>query len=599
MADFNLFLDELRNRIPLSQVISKKVKLSRKGKDWTGLCPFHNEKTPSFIVNEHKGFYHCFGCGAHGDIITFEMKANNLPFIEAVEKLANEAGLQVPRANPEDKEKREKRTSSFEVMELAAKYFHKQLSLVKGQNALNYLMNRGIKQDTIAKFKLGYAPSGSNLKAHLNSKNINENSLLELGLISENDKKKRYDFFRDRVIIPIMDKQGRVIAFGGRVLDDSLPKYLNSPDTPIFNKRRILYNLSNAREAGYSRKQLIVCEGYMDVIALDMAGYENAVAPLGTALTEEQIGELWKIVDDPILSFDGDKAGVRAAMRSIDRVLPILQPGKTLKFVFLPDKLDPDEFLKERGKEEFEKLLQNAKPLADIIWMKNQEGNYLKTPEQKAKLEQDIMNDIARIENKTVQGYYQREMNNRVWQNLKMNKNCKAKSKFGSNNRVQQSVQKIVRPDLKEDNILLYDIIAQLIYCPKLVSKYEENLLSLNVKSGELKELLSLIVEITSESDGVENKELIAILKKGHNKLLNIVYPKVEIAYKQRLEEFMVDGEIEKKINIMRIEDLDLEIKECLDIIKGSDSVEKNVSERYFALKKEKESLLNDVNDDF
>lgn len=309
-ADLQKFLDELRARISIVDVVGAKVKLVRKGREYQACCPFHNEKTPSFTVNEAKGFYHCFGCGAHGDIIKFEMEANNLPFMDAVHKLADKAGLRVPQLSHENREEIEKRASQYDIMEMAAKFFEKCLRLPEGIRAMDYLANRGFGDDTIAKFRLGYAPNNNGLKALLASKGISEAEMHELGLIAvpEDKSRRSHDFFRDRVIIPIMDKRGRVIAFGGRIMGDGQPKYLNSPETPVFNKRRVLYNLNHARDKAFEARNIIVCEGYMDVIAMDKYGIEYAVAPLGTALTEDQIQEAWRVCPMPTLCFDGDSA---------------------------------------------------------------------------------------------------------------------------------------------------------------------------------------------------------------------------------------------------------------------------------------------------
>ncbi|MBP5615052.1 MAG: DNA primase, partial [Alphaproteobacteria bacterium] len=319
-SDLQKFLDELRSRLSVADVVGEKVKLVRKGREYIGLCPFHNEKTPSFTVNEAKGFYHCFGCGAHGDIIRFEMEANGLPFMDAVEKLAHKAGLTLPKFSKENSLEHQKRQSLFEIMELAVAFYEKQLRLPVGAKGLEYFYHRGLDDALIKKFRLGYAPSSNNLKAYLKSEGVNEFDMSELGLIvtpQEGDKTTR-DFFKDRVMIPIFDKQNRPIAFGGRIMGDGQPKYLNSPETTLFNKRQMLYNYNFARDAGYAAKRLVICEGYMDVIALDKFGFSYAAAPMGTALTEEQIMQAWKVVSEPVLCFDGDAAGIKAAIRSID-----------------------------------------------------------------------------------------------------------------------------------------------------------------------------------------------------------------------------------------------------------------------------------------
>ncbi|MGE5545495.1 MAG: DNA primase, partial [Solirubrobacterales bacterium] len=332
------FLDELRVRVPLAGVVGRRVKLARKGREHQGLCPFHNEKTPSFTVNEDKGFFHCFGCGAHGDAIGFEMRAGHLSFTEAVERLASELGLEVPAATPEERRQEQRRASLHDAMEAACVFFEHQLLGPAGREGLAYLKNRGLSDATIARFRLGWAPdSREALKGALMSDRLPEAMLVEAGLLKKPEHGgASFDLFRGRVTFPITDRRGRVIAFGARTMGDHQPKYLNSPETPLFHKGSTLYGLAHAREQARTRGVALAVEGYMDVIALHQAGFDYAVAPLGTALTEEQIQELWRLADEPILSFDGDSAGQRAMARAAERALPILVPGKSLRFAVLP-----------------------------------------------------------------------------------------------------------------------------------------------------------------------------------------------------------------------------------------------------------------------
>ncbi|MEQ8701402.1 MAG: DNA primase, partial [Bauldia litoralis] len=311
------FLDELRNRLPVSDLVGRRVKLRKHGREHTGLCPFHNEKSPSFTVNDDKGFFHCFGCGAHGDVIGFAMQTEGLTFPEAVEKLAGMAGLQIPRETPEERARAQRARSLHDANEAAAKWFEKQLRGAQGREALDYLHRRGLSEATIASFRLGYAPdSRDGLKSALMSDGFEEAQLLEAGLlVKPEDGRASYDRFRGRVIFPINDRRGRPIAFGGRILGDGKPKYLNTSDTPLFHKGRTLYALDRAREAMRETPEVIVTEGYMDVIALWQAGFKGAVAPLGTAVTETQIEELWRLAPEPIPCLDGDEAGRRAAAR--------------------------------------------------------------------------------------------------------------------------------------------------------------------------------------------------------------------------------------------------------------------------------------------
>ena len=420
--DLQRFIEELRARVSIVDVVGTKVKLTKKGREYQGLCPFHNEKTPSFTVNESKGFYHCFGCGAHGDIIKFEMEANGLPFIDALQKLSHQAGLQMPQLTAKDKKEEEERKSLYDIMECACSFFEKSLRMPDGAKGLKYFTEkRGLSKETIQKFRLGFAPNNNALMAHLKAEGINEKEMKELGLIAipEDTSRRPHDFFRNRVMIPITNKQGRIIAFGGRVMEKIEPKYLNSPDTPIFNKRRNLYNLDKAREVAYKEKNLIICEGYMDVIALDRYGFGYAVAPLGTALTEEQIMEAWKVCSEPILCLDGDSPGVKAAMRAVDRVLPILKAGYSLKFLFLPDNQDPDEYLQAHGRESFGALMKKTRPLIDILWQKYTENEDSSTPEKKALIEKTLLAEVAKITDATVRSYYAQEIRNRIYMAFK------------------------------------------------------------------------------------------------------------------------------------------------------------------------------------
>lgn len=410
MAFPDSFLEEIRNRVPLSGVVGRSVRLIKRGREFTGLCPFHNEKSPSFTVNDDKGFFHCFGCGAHGDVIGFTMRNNGLAFPEAVEQLAGEAGLEVPRVRPEDREKADQVATLGKAMEEAAKWFQAQFHGDAGREGRAYIQKRGLKPDTIERFRLGYAPqSRTALKEAMLARGIPEPLLVESGLlIKPEDGGPSYDRFRHRVMFPIGDRRGRIIAFGGRALDPDAPaKYLNSPETPLFHKGRNLYNHAIAREAARESGTVIVVEGYMDVIALAQAGIDHAVAPLGTALTEEQIALLWRLSAEPILCFDGDNAGIRAAMRAADRALPLLEPGHSFRFAILPGGQDPDDLVKAQGRKGMDEVLAAALPMADILWRKETEGRQLDTPERRAALEAALMGGVAgQIKNPAVQNHY-------------------------------------------------------------------------------------------------------------------------------------------------------------------------------------------------
>jgi DNA primase len=390
MAFSASFLDEIRSRVPLAGVIGRNVRLTRKGREYSGLCPFHNEKSPSFTVNEDKGFFHCFGCGAHGDVITFEMRANHLSFPESVEKLAQMAGLAMPVETVADREAERRQASLHDVLERAALWFESQLRKPSGRRALDYLTDRGLDDDTIARFRLGFSPDGrSGLKQALTP--AMEALAIEAGLlIKPEDGGDSYDRFRGRVMFPITDRRGRVIAFGGRIMGDGQPKYLNSPDTPLFHKGHVLYGWAHAREAAAKTGTMLVAEGYMDVIALHRAGFANAVAPLGTALTEAQIEWLWRGVAEPILCLDGDSAGQRAAIRAAERALTILKPGHSLRFASLPVPEDPDSLIRKSGAAAMQAVCDQAASLADTLWRAKFQAAPLATPEQRAGVEQQI-----------------------------------------------------------------------------------------------------------------------------------------------------------------------------------------------------------------
>ncbi|MBV8972168.1 MAG: DNA primase [Sphingomonadaceae bacterium] len=409
------FLDELRARVSLSGVVGRRVKLSRAGREMKGCCPFHNEKTPSFYVNDDKGFYHCFGCGAHGDVIRFTVEQEGLGFIDAVKALAQEAGLAMPAPDPRAAEREAAAASLHDVTAAAAAFFAEWLA-GEGGAARDYLGKRGVTPEIAAAFSLGFAPdSRTRLKTALASHG--EARLVEAGLlvVPEGDSRASYDRFRGRLMFPIRDVRGRVIGFGGRILGDGQPKYLNSPDTPLFDKGRTLYNLDRAGPAARKSQRLIVVEGYMDVIALAQAGIADAVAPLGTALTEAQLALLWRYAPEPILCFDGDAAGQRAALRAALRALPLLEPGKSLRFATLPVGQDPDDLVRSGGAAAVERVLAAAEPLIDRLWRSETEGADTTTPERRAAVLARLDAHAAAIADPAVQRFYRSELRDRFY----------------------------------------------------------------------------------------------------------------------------------------------------------------------------------------
>jgi DNA primase len=406
------FLDEVRNRTLLSALVGRSVKLQKAGREYRACCPFHDEKSPSFYVNDDKGFYHCFGCSAHGDAIRWLTEAKGLPFIEAVKELAQAAGMDMPAPDPRSAERAERATGLVAASEAAQRWFAEQLQGIAGADARAYLTRRGVPDALVKAFGLGFAPDArGKLKAALAS--FGNDTLIEAGLLISVDEKEPYDRFRGRLIFPVRDPRGRTIAFGGRIIDTGEPKYLNSPDTPLFDKGRTLYNLDRAGPAARKTERIVVVEGYMDVIALAKAGIDEAVAPLGTALTEAQIERLWRLVPVPILCFDGDKAGQKAAVRAAQRALPMVGPGRSLRFVTLPGGQDPDDLIRTGGRAAFENALQSAIPLVDLLWTHEQLATPLDTPEMRAGLRRRLAELAAGIADKGTAEQYRLEFRRR------------------------------------------------------------------------------------------------------------------------------------------------------------------------------------------
>jgi DNA primase len=411
------FLDDLRARLPVSEVVGKRVKLKKAGREWKGLSPFQQEKTPSFTVNDQKGFYHDFSSGKHGNIFDFVMETEGVSFPEAVERCASMAGVALPAATPDAARHEQRRKTLYDVMELAAKFFADTLASRNGAKARGYLADRAISPATQLQFRLGYAPPERfALKEHLGSHGISVDDMVEAGLlVAADDIPVPYDRFRDRVMFPIADARGRVIAFGGRALEkDVAPKYLNSPETTLFHKGDNLYNLAAARLAAHNGSPLVVVEGYIDVIAMVGAGFPATVAPLGTALTENQLALLWKMAEEPILCFDGDRAGQKAAWRAADLALPHLAPGKSLRFAMLPEGQDPDDLARTSGRGAIEEVIGAARGLADVIWSREVEGGTFATPERRAALEKRIGEICNAIRDEVVRRYYRQDFSERL-----------------------------------------------------------------------------------------------------------------------------------------------------------------------------------------
>ncbi|MET7246138.1 DNA primase [Methylobacterium sp. EM32] len=410
-------LEEIRSRLPASEVVGRRVRLKKAGREWRGLSPFNAEKSPSFYVNDQKQFYHCFSSGKHGDIFTFVMETEGVSFPEAVERLANEAGVALPAPSEASRESETRRRGALEVMELACVFFEEQLAGRAGARARDYLAGRGLDGEVGRTFRLGYAPPERYaLRDYLAARDVPAELMVELNLLTTGDDiKVPFDRFRDRVIFPIRDVRGRVVAFGGRGMSpDAKPKYLNSSETPLFHKGRMLYNHHAARKSAHDTGRVIAVEGYVDAIAMTLAGHPEVVASLGTALTEDQLALLWRMADEPILCFDGDGAGRRAAYRALDVALPALQPGKSLRFALMPEGQDPDDLLRTGGAGAIDRVLDGARPLVDVLWSRETEMSPVDTPERRAGLAQRLREIVNGIRDETLKRYYRDEIEARL-----------------------------------------------------------------------------------------------------------------------------------------------------------------------------------------
>ncbi|WP_018916451.1 DNA primase [Vreelandella zhanjiangensis] len=396
------FIDDLLSRVDVVEVVGERVQLKKAGRNYSGLCPFHQEKTPSFTVSADKQFYHCFGCGVHGNALRFLMEYDKLPFPEAVEQLAGRLGLDVPREGADDpraQQREKKRKEGVNLLELAASFYRERLKMREGQSAQRYLENRGLSAEVIQTYGIGYAPGGwEALKQHLSEREISEPVQVEYGLlIHREDTGRTYDRFRDRVMFPIRDLRGRTIAFGGRVMGDEQPKYLNSPETPVFHKGRELYGLYEARQASSKLEQLVMVEGYMDVVALAQYGIHNAVATLGTATTEDHLSRLFRLVSRVVFCFDGDRAGRQAASRALETALPLMIDGREARFLFLPEGDDPDTLVRREGSEAFKDRVTCAMPLSEFLFEQAAQGRDLNTVEGRERFASQVLEALNKV----------------------------------------------------------------------------------------------------------------------------------------------------------------------------------------------------------
>ena len=492
-------LNEIKDKISVSQVVEKTVQLKKRGKEFIGLSPFTKERTPSFTVNDEKQFYHCFSTNKHGDIFTFLVEVGGLSFPEAVEKLADEAGVQLRTFSPAEEEKFNKSKKLYEALEISKSFFSSQIFDNENSLAFKYLKNRGLSNDIINSYEIGYAPKGNKLEKYLISNGISHEIMTLAGMTikDENKKDNFYDRFRNRIIFPIRDIRNRVVGFGGRVINaEDQPKYLNSPETPVFHKGGLLYNFSKIRPNIKNNDNLIVVEGYMDVVSLASKGLHNAVAPLGTALTEAQLNLLWKETDSPIICFDGDKAGKQASFRASEIALKLLKPNKTLRFINLPDNIDPDDYIKNNGLENFNKYIKNASPLTAIIWDSCLQESNIDTPEGKAGFETLLRRKLNLISDKSIKKHYGllfKEMLDKFFYSKKFDKKI---SKFGYN---EKGSRKFNNP-LKIKNSILGSggqlpsnlealVISGILIFPQLIKKHFEILESFQIENLRLRDI--------------------------------------------------------------------------------------------------------------
>ncbi len=532
------FLDDIRDRVSISQVVGEHVAWDKKKSqpqrgDYWACCPFHGEKTPSFHADDRRGRYHCFGCGVSGDQFRFLTEKTGMSFPEAVERLANVAGLPMPQQDPQAAARAEKRKSLYDVMDMAAGYFEQALAANVGARARGYLHERGVAPKFQNMFRLGFAPDSRNgLKEYLASNGVTAKEMIDCGLlVAGDDIAVPFDRFRDRLMFPITDMRGRVVAFGGRAMSpEARAKYLNSPETDLFHKRRMLYNGQMARQASHDGQPLIVVEGYMDVIALVQTGYNGAVAPLGTALTDDHLGLLWKMTDRPILCFDGDSAGQRAADKSMDIMLPMLKPGVTAEIIRLPEGVDPDDLIQKEGRQGFEALLKSKVPLSEALWEREIRGARTDTPEAKAALEFKLKSLANEIADQSVRKHYGQAFNDKLYQLFRAGRGFGAKSNTqrgggnyqsggqgrfsrGGGNKgyqVSSSLKRTLMPNASGSGVASREavILASLINHPELVEMHLEDLAEIDLQSGIVRKMLDLILAAYSGNPEIKAEQL-------------------------------------------------------------------------------------------
>jgi len=519
------FLDELKARLPVSDVVGRRVKLKKSGREWKGLSPFQQEKTPSFFVNDQKQAWFDFSSGKNGNIFDFVTQTEGVSFPEAVERLASLAGLALPRTSREEEQREERQKSLYDVMELATKYFEQNLASNIGAQARGYLSDRAIAPSTSLEFRLGYAtPNRFGLKEYLGSKGVSVTDMIETGLlIAGDDIPVPYDRFRDRIIIPIHDQRGRVIAFGGRTLrSDVQPKYLNSPETSIFHKGSVVFNFHRAREPAHKAGSVVAVEGYMDAIAIYQAGIKSVVATMGTAFTEDHIATLWRLSPEPLICFDSDRAGIAAAHRSIDRILPLLSVGRTFRFVFMREEKDPDDLIREKGVEAFKNVLAGSLPMWDVLWEREIADTDVRTPDKQAALEQKLYGLMRTIKDPIVHKAYFRtcrmQLANLFWQ-VGKSKGANAK---------ETSPSKLVRDRLKLSKDgprhgLQRVLLGMLVHYPDFLEEKQDQVLRLQF-APELHEFWESLHRLLIAEEKLTVQSIYASLKRDFYEILESIH---------------------------------------------------------------------------
>ena len=604
------FLDELRARTSIAQVAGRKVAWDQKKTnvnkgDYWAPCPFHHEKTASFHVDDKKGFYYCFGCQAKGDALGFIKETENVNFMEAVEILAQECGMQIPAQDLKSKEFSKKQESLFDIIEEANKFYKMQLHNKNGNAARNYLYKRNLTKDLQNRFEIGFAPNIPNhLEKYLLAKNIPLQKIIDAGLVAKSDDgSQSYDRFRNRIIFPIKDFRGRTIAFGGRALDPKTPaKYINSPETILFDKGKTLYNYRLARNNLNKQNKLIVAEGYMDVIALNGGDLDTAVAPLGTAITEYQLRLLWRLSDEPIFALDGDKAGINAAMRVIDLALPILSIGKSLRFAMLPLGLDPDDIIQSQGAEKMKEIINNSVPMIDLLWQRELEVQKLDSPDRKAAFDASLKRITKRIVEPSIRNHYFAAFKSKRTQlmntgnlrtaRIRKNTSVNAFATLGTKASalaLDSSNTRLIRETV---------ILAILLTYPKLIEEFSYHIEKMEWQNANYKELIKDLISLSGdEPSNIIDKlnenyehEISIILSNPHAKISPALRKteKQEIAIKTLKEEFM---KLETSAGMQK------EIRDAIDDLNSSsgESLTWRLNQATKARSKAEKSTLDEI----